>query len=86
MPCAAPGPPTSGASRSPGCGKPHLNAKTADLPIRRSNVTISLAACYMVRSRLELAASENSATSTEMLCWMGFHLHFFTSATSAMGM
>lgn len=42
---------------------------------------------YIVRSRLAFAAaSENSATSTEMLCWMGFHLHFFTSATSAMGM
>ena len=46
-------------------------------------------ACYMVRSRCfwgaALAASESSATSTEMLCLMGFQLHFFTSATSAMG-
>ncbi len=45
--------------------------------------------CYMVRSRCfwgaALAASESSATSTEMLCLMGFQLHFFTSATSAMG-
>ena len=30
-------------------------------------------------------ASENSSTSTEMLCLIGFHWHFFTSATSAMG-
>lgn len=45
---------------------------------------------YIVRSRcfcvVVLAASESSATSTEMLCLMGFQLHFFTSATSAMGM
>lgn len=30
-------------------------------------------------------ASENSSTSTEMLCLIGFHWHFFTRATSAMG-
>lgn len=39
------------------------------------------------RSRLLVAsASENSRTSTLMLCLMGFQLPFFTSATSAIGM
>lgn len=45
------------------------------------------AAGYIMRSLRDSArdASESSATSTEMLCLMGFQLHFFTSATSAMG-
>lgn len=30
--------------------------------------------------------SANSETSTEMLCLIGFQLHFLTSATSAIGM
>lgn len=41
---------------------------------------------FLPRSTEAAGASENSATSTEMLWVIGFQLHFLNSATNAIGM